>query len=226
MSPSSSTPEPAPAPAPLPPRLPPDWRAWARWGAGVLLIGLVVLGLWRWWATSGRDVTPIAWEDLAPPATAPLRPWNAIVIHHSATRKGSVAGIDSAHRQRGWDGIGYHFVIGNGNGMRLGTVEPTWRWRAQREGAHAGGGAQGRPYNQAGIGICCVGQFDEDTPDAWQEERLADLIAELIRHVPTLSSARIIGHGDVPGKDTNCPGKYLDVDRIRRLVRQRLGESS
>ena len=213
MSPSSSIPDDLP-PVPR--------RPWARWAALATVALLLLGGAWHWWSITGRDTTPIRWEDLVPPASTPLRPWNVIVIHHSATRKGSVAGIDSAHRQRGWDGIGYHFVIGNGDGMRLGAVEPTFRWRNQREGAHAGGGAQGRPFNQLGIGICLVGQFQEDQPDTWQEERLADLIAELMHHLPTLGAARIIGHGDVPGKDTDCPGKHLDIDRIRYLVRQRM----
>jgi N-acetyl-anhydromuramyl-L-alanine amidase AmpD len=137
-----------------------------------------------------------------------------------------VASIDSAHRRNGWDGIGYHFVIGNGHGMRLGQVEPTFRWTRQREGAHAGGGAKGKPYNQLGIGIVLVGNFNEGPPDPWQEERLVELICELQRHVPTLDRARIIGHGDVPGKDSDCPGTQLHVDRIRYLVQVRLEDES
>ncbi len=42
--------------------------------------------------------------------------WTCIVIHHSADDRGTPESIDRAHRQRGWDELGYHFVIGNGDG--------------------------------------------------------------------------------------------------------------
>lgn len=188
------------------------------------LCALIALVGWLGWQVYGRGtpLTPLTWEELAPPPEAAMRPWTHLVIHHSDSRKDSVASIDRWHRQKGWDGIGYHLVIGNGVNMSLGIVEPTFRWRNQREGAHAGGGEQGRPYNQLGIGICLIGKFNEEAPDPVQEARLAELCALLIRHVPTLSAARIIGHRDVPGKGTDCPGQLLDVERIRYLVRQRL----
>lgn len=185
------------------------------------LAGLLGWIGWQFW-NRGATVTPLTWEELAPPPEAVLRPWTHLVIHHSDSRKDSVASIDRWHHLKGWDGIGYHLVIGNGMNMDLGAVEPTFRWRNQREGAHAGGGEQGRPYNQLGIGICLIGKFNEDAPDPIQEARLAELCALLIRHIPTLSAARIIGHRDVPGKSTDCPGQHLDVERIRYLVRQRL----
>ncbi|NRA40011.1 MAG: N-acetylmuramoyl-L-alanine amidase, partial [Planctomycetes bacterium] len=105
------------------------------------------------------DTTPILWPNMLP-KKKPLTMWKYIVIHHSGTAKGSPSGIDRHHREEnGWDGIGYHFVIGNGRGMRNGRIEYTFRWDQQREGAHAGG--KDKTYNQQGIGICIIGNFDE-----------------------------------------------------------------
>jgi hypothetical protein len=185
------------------------------------LIGLLAWLASQFWDRSG-PLQPLTWEGLTPPPEAPLRPWDFIIIHHSDSRRDTIASIDRWHRRKGWDGIGYHLVIGNGVSTGLGVVDPTFRWWNQREGAHAGGGEAGRPYNQLGIGICLIGKFSDESPDPVQEERLAELCALLIRHIPTLTAAGIIGHRDVPGKDTDCPGRYLDVERIRFLVRQRL----
>ena len=66
------------------------------------------------------------------------RTWKYIVIHHSATDSGSAASFDRSHRKRGWDGLGYHFVIGNGRGTGDGVVEVGYRWTRQVTGAHAG----------------------------------------------------------------------------------------
>lgn len=194
----------------------------ALWLSGVALLGLCGWLGWQWWAGEDRSHAPISWAALSPAEHVPLRLWDAIVIHHSNTRRDTTASIDTAHRKRGWDGVGYHFVIGNGRNMPEGQIDPTFRWIQQREGAHAGSSLLSKPFNEAGIGICLVGRFDEDKPGAYQEVRLAELCAVLIRHLPGLTPASIIGHRDVPGKETACPGKHLDVERIRFLVRQRL----
>src|SRR5437016_3151778 len=53
---------------------------------------------------------------------APARPWRWIIIHHSATPSGSAAKFDRDHRSKGWDELGYHFVVGNGSETRLGQI--------------------------------------------------------------------------------------------------------
>src|SRR6185369_5851266 len=84
------------------------------------------------------------------------RAWRFVVLHHTATETGDVETIDENHRARTdssgrpWLGIGYHFVIGNGQGMADGLVEPTFRWNDQLHGAHAGD----QIHNEYGIGIC------------------------------------------------------------------------
>jgi hypothetical protein len=217
-----STVEPVPPVAPVTPAGVPERRTLI--AVLVLLAGLLGGGAWWWLHPPGQSDAPIVWADFAPPATTTVRPWTWLVIHHSAARTGTVATIDAGHRKRGWDGIGYHVVVGNGVDMALGEVDFTFRWRLQREGAHAGSGQLQHPYNDLGLGICLIGNFDAAAPDPWQLERTADLCAELIRHIPTLSVGRIVAHREVPGKQTGCPGTRLDVERLRWMVNQRLGQ--
>lgn len=194
----------------------------ALWLSASALVALCLWLGWQWWRGEDRSREPLTWELLAPPQDQPMRPWNTIVLHHSASRHGTTASFDRDHKKKGWDGIGYHFLIGNGVDMPEGQVDPTFRWRQQREGAHAGASPLSKPYNDLGIGICLVGNFDTDEPSDYQVQRLVHLCTVLIQHVPGLTPASIIGHRDVPGKETYCPGKHLDVERIRFLVRQQL----
>ncbi len=196
-------------------------RLWRLALASLLLGGGALVA----WLTLRGDVSReanLTWSVLAPAQDAPLRPWRWIVLHHSGESRGDAASIDVAHEQgRGWDGIGYHFVIGNGAPMPRGRIEATFRWRGQREGAHAGGGDAQRPYNQMGIGICVIGDYRAAALDARVEARLVELCALLVRECPTLAAERIIGHRDVPGKATACPGA-IDLHRLRTLVMARL----
>lgn len=141
------------------------------------------------------------------------RQWQHIVIHHTATSRGSVESIHEAHLKRKdrngnhWLGIGYHFVIGNGNGMKDGSIEPTFRWRQQMHGAHAGVGN----YNRKGIGVVLVGNFEKQRPTAAQLTAVKRLVRTL-KMAYRIDSNNIIGHSDI--KATACPGKYLKVDDV------------
>src|SRR5437762_1245841 len=88
----------------------------------------------------------------AHPSSVPcaVRAWSLIVIHHSASRVGGASLFDRWHRAKGWDGVGYDFVIGNGTDTADGAIETTFRWREQRDGAHVKG------WNEMAIGICLV----------------------------------------------------------------------
>ncbi len=41
----------------------------------------------------------------------PSKKWEYIIIHHSATDEGSSLYFDKYHQGKGWEGIGYYFVI-------------------------------------------------------------------------------------------------------------------
>lgn len=137
----------------------------------------------------------------------PAREWTSIVIHHTATDRGDVASIHETHVAKKWLGIGYHFVIGNGNGMGDGAIEPTFRWREQLHGAHAGE----EEYNEHGVGICLVGNFEEHAPTPQQMAAVRQLVSTLKREYG-IPAERVIGHSEV--KATACPGKHFPMAEV------------
>lgn len=140
-------------------------------------------------------------------AARTLRPWRHIVIHHSASSRGSASIFDAAHRRRGFDELGYHFVITNGDGGPDGAVEVGPRWRRQKWGAHCGKTPRNE-YNNYGIGICLVGDFRGQMPTQRQLDSLRRLVTYLAARCD-IPAQNIIGHGDAPGAATACPGDKL-----------------
>lgn len=138
-----------------------------------------------------------------------VRDWKHIVIHHSASASGSAAEFDRFHREkRGWEnGLGYHFVIGNGNGTRDGEIEIGNRWVNQIAGAHAGV----EEYNHYGIGICLVGNFNQSSPTAAQMASLSVLVEYLQNrcHIP---SENVIMHRHC--RQTDCPGRNFPYYKL------------
>ncbi len=137
------------------------------------------------------------------------RSWRYIVIHHSATERGNAATFDKAHRKRGWDELGYHFVIDNGRGGPDGKVEVGPRWRSQKWGAHCGG-TPNNEYNELGIGICVVGDFTRRGVSRAQQEALLDLVGYLAAEYD-IPAQRVIAHRHAPNANTACPGKQLET---------------
>jgi N-acetyl-anhydromuramyl-L-alanine amidase AmpD len=166
-----------------------------------------------------RPKTPVRVKDFGaipsswiPLARAEKRDWNWIVIHHSATSVGSAKRFDRDHKAKGWDELGYHFVIGNGtDGVGDGEVEVGSRWPMQKHGAHAK--TPDNKFNDHGIGICLVGNFEETRPTARQMQSLTRLVAYLAdKH--GVRQTDIITH-KMTGKSTDCPGRNLDLAAVR-----------
>jgi N-acetyl-anhydromuramyl-L-alanine amidase AmpD len=150
-------------------------------------------------------------------AELPESNWQFIVLHHSASQSGSVQSIHREHVRRKdsegnpWQGIGYHFVIGNGNGMNDGAVEATFRWQQQIHGAHSGNAV----FNARGIGICLIGNFENTAPTAAQLESVQKLVKALAtRH--GISRENLMGHASV--KPTACPGKHFPLKELREVI--------
>ena len=115
------------------------------------------------------------------------------VIHHTAGSKETdrdlaVGEIDRYHKEKGWDGIGYHFVI-----RKDGTVEKGRD--INKIGAHAKG-------RNEYIGIALTG-YDNFTHG--QISALKNLLRESgVKHIER--------HHE------ECPGPELDMDDIRRSL--------
>ena len=146
---------------------------------------------------------------------AAARPWKWIVIHHSATPSGSASEFDKMHKAKGWDELGYHFVIGNGTQSGNGQVEVGPRWPKQKWGAHAK--TPDNKYNDYGIGICLVGNFDIERPTPQQTQALSKLVAYLMRTYK-IPASNVLGHRDT--KPTDCPGRNINIAQIRRMATQ------
>lgn len=127
-----------------------------------------------------------------------------IVVHCAATRPTYMAGasieekraeIDRWHRERGWSGIGYHWLIDRDGAVIAGRPET-------QVGAHVQG------HNIGTIGICLWGGhgaastdrfLDHFTPD--QDRALRRLIIEISQRTPI---RRVSGHNEYAAKA--CPG--------------------
>ena len=120
-----------------------------------------------------------------------------IVIHCSATKAGqpfTAADIDRWHKSRGWNGIGYHYVIDLDGTVELGRP-------CSQIGAHC------KAYNKCSIGVCYIGGLDDDgqpcdTRTPAQKKALRILIQELKASFP---DAKVVGHRDL-SEDINGDG--------------------
>lgn len=163
-------------------------------------------------AEASAERSPAGFAQWIPASTE--RRWRYIIVHHSATESGGAATFDQMHRARGWDELGYHFVIGNGTETGDGQLEIGPRWHKQKHGAHCkvSGHAE---YNELGIGICLVGNFNDRRPSEAQMRTLARLTHGLMQRYG-IPKSRILGHGMLA--PTDCPGKQFDFrDLYRRL---------
>lgn len=131
-----------------------------------------------------------------------------LIIHCAATPPTADIGaidIDKWHRQRGWWGCGYHFVIRRNGDLESEANGDRCR-PLSRAGAHVGDCGPG--WNKRSVGICMVGgvnakgQPEENfTPEQWST--LEELICNLTHDYP---GCTIMGHRDLI-KLTGAPPK-------------------
>jgi len=129
-----------------------------------------------------------------------------IIIHCSASKEGqkmTVKQIDKMHRQRGFAGIGYHFVIYLDGSIHDGRD-------ISKVGAHTTG------YNTGSIGICYIGGLDKngkikDTRNYVQKNALYHLVKRLMEIYPI---KEVKGHRDY-SPDTNGDGVISKYEWIK-----------
>ncbi len=145
----------------------------------------------------------------------PSRRWKYIIVHHSGTQEGSSLQFHRHHQEKGWDSIGYHFVIDNGkSGKPDGFIEITPRWLKQQHGAHC----KASDMNSVAIGICLVGDFNQENVSPAQMGSLVYLVNDLKRYY-RIPKNNILGHRHVPESRTDCPGLRFPWDQFKRQLR-------
>lgn len=129
-----------------------------------------------------------------------------IIIHCTATECGrdyAAAEIAQWHKARGWQDIGYHYVIHLDGSIERGRDE-------QRVGAHCVG------HNVTSIGVAYIGGLQDgkpaDTRTAEQKQALKALIDDLLSKYP---SATVHGHCEYNrGKACPCFDVSTEFDYI------------
>jgi hypothetical protein len=147
-----------------------------------------------WGARAPKKIEKTSWKNRT-----------EVIFHHGtgpSDRTGSDASIVrdyQAHHMdnRGWNDIGYNFLIGVG-GDDDGTIYEGRGWLTI--GAHCTG------HNTSGVGVCFIGDFRLGhsvlTPKA--EEAAAWVYQEACRRAG--KTLAYTGHGRVKGAVTACPG--------------------
>ncbi|MFH1458052.1 MAG: N-acetylmuramoyl-L-alanine amidase [Candidatus Omnitrophota bacterium] len=163
-------------------------------------------------------------QRLVIPRAAPIKPvitlyrsnkWKYIIIHHSATDDGDALSLNNLHSRRGFAGLGYHFVIDNGSSSKVdGQIESSPRWIKQQDGAHC----KAAGMNHKGIGICLVGNFSKERVSRNQMDSLVYLVNTLKKYY-RIPDKCILGHGQVPGARTECPGNYFPWSEFKNRLR-------
>lgn len=123
---------------------------------------------------------------------------DTIIIHCTATEKNrpvAIEDIDRWHKEKGFVGIGYHFVVHQNGDIEQGR-------QLYRVGAHCKG------FNASSIGIAYVGGVDDTkctntlTPE--QDQSLFNLVTALAK-LYNIPIGRIYGHNDLnPNKVCPC----------------------
>lgn len=125
-----------------------------------------------------------------------MRKIKHIIIHCADTYASMDIGrseIDKWHKDRGWNGVGYHYVIRRNGIIEVGRME-------QVIGAHVAG------FNTNSIGICWVGgkgldNKAEDNRTIAQVDSMRLLVKSLKIRYP---DAEVVGHRDL-AKGRDCP---------------------
>ncbi|MDD5217176.1 MAG: N-acetylmuramoyl-L-alanine amidase [Candidatus Omnitrophica bacterium] len=163
-------------------------------------------------------------QSLLIPKASPLRSiiplypnpkWKFIIIHHSATDEGDSLSFNRHHLKRGFaGGVGYHFVIDNGSHSKVdGQIEVAPRWLKQEDGRHC----KASEMNCKAIGVCLVGNFNAEKLSSEQMKSLVYLVNTLRKYYK-IPPQNIMEHGQVPGANTDCPGKHFPWQEFKSAL--------
>lgn len=128
-----------------------------------------------------------------------------IAVHHSQRKIDSVKRIRDLHvKINKWEDIGYHWLIDKKGKLCKGRSE-------KFIGAHVYG------HNKNSLGVCLIGNYDEEKPTKKQIQTLIKFLKEKTKKYK-IPVKNILGHREFPDVTKTCPGKFVDMDEIRKNV--------
>ena len=133
-----------------------------------------------------------------------------IIIHHADVKDGpnlQTGAIRKWHVEHNhWQDIGYHALVELiDDRYEILMGRPWWM-----DGAHTLG------QNTVGLGLCFVGDFNEDIPTEAQLTEGAKLIRTWM-DVYVIAEKDIYPHNKF--NVTDCPGKNFDMDELKAIIR-------
>ncbi len=145
--------------------------------------------------------------------------WKGIAVHHSAIAldgQPQINRIERAHKARGFDDIGYHWLID----QRDGRFDLVGGRSSLRHGSHAKG------HNNNLLGLCIVGNHSENAPPQEQLRVAAEAIVMLARMLIPRDPAHplvqvadlVLPHRELPGAATECPGELFGWPEFLQLI--------
>jgi hypothetical protein len=145
-----------------------------------------------------------------------MRQINKIIIHCSDSNFGNAVMIDGWHKDRQWDGIGYHFVILNGYGHSSTEYIEAMDGQVEYGRALKKAGAHVKGHNSDSIGICLIGQPNgKDGKQCKFSHKQLAAVKQLCLNLMLEHSIPIMevyGHYEFDSKKI-CPGMPMDLFR-------------
>lgn len=132
-----------------------------------------------------------------------------IIIHHSLTKDSDTVSWQPIRKYHmdtlGWSDIGYHYGIEMVNAeyeILVGRMEGTPGAHCKQEG-----------LNRKSIGICCVGNYDNDIVDSAMWRMLLDLCQNICLRYD-IPAENVKGHNEY-ALYKSCPGNLFDMPEFR-----------
>jgi len=138
-----------------------------------------------------------------------------IIVHCSGSEFGDVALIDRWHRERGWNGCGYHYIICNGVIAHGNQYDPEHDGMIQQGRNLSVIGAHCKGHNSDSIGICLIGRHNFTAQQLLVA--LPDLLIMFGDHGIGIKADDIFGHCEF-NQNKTCPN--IDPVLIRNMVRR------
>jgi N-acetylmuramoyl-L-alanine amidase len=136
-----------------------------------------------------------------------VRKWTHIIIHHTGAEEKDADQVRRYHLSLGWRDVGYHYVVERdgrvvqGRGLDL-------------VGAHC----KASSMNYKGIGIAVIGNLQNHSILPAQEKAVVQLAGDLMGRF-AIPLSNVLGHNEVPGAATACPGRHFSMASLRSAVK-------